>query len=89
MRAFLVGLVRVFGFTFAAVFLTQLQGVLAADSLATAKAAGVAAASAALATAIKAVVDVLTKGVSPLPSVGMLPQSLSSLKGLNKVSPNA
>lgn len=75
-KKFLKECLRVFIFSFIGAFIPLLQGLYLAPDWNAAKAAGVAAVLAAGATAVKALVDFLTKGVSPAPSVGILSPSV-------------
>lgn len=70
--------VRVFVFAFLGAFVTLAQGIYLAPDWNAAKAAGVAAVLAALSTAVKALVDFLTKGVAPAPNVGILSNSVKN-----------
>jgi len=75
-KQFLKECVRVFAFAFAGAFLPAISGVWVAPNFDAAKAVAVSALIASVATAAKAVLDFLTKGVSPAPSVGVLPESV-------------
>jgi hypothetical protein len=66
----------VFLFAFFPAFVGLLSGISAAPDYATGKALVLSAAFAAASVAVKATLDFLTKGVSPAPSVGILPASV-------------
>ena len=76
-RAFVVGLVRVFIFAFFGAFLPLVSGILAAPNFDVGKALAVAALVAGVTAGVKAVVDFLTKGVAPAPSVGVFPREVA------------
>jgi hypothetical protein len=71
---FALGLVRVFAFGFLGVFIPGLTGLAAAPNWDAGKAAAVALIGGAVAAAVKAVVDTLTNGKTPIPGVGVLPR---------------
>ena len=77
-KKFLIECIRVFIFAFSGAFLPLLSGIVAAPNWDATKAAVVSAVLAAGAVAVKAVVDLLTKGVSPAPSVGILPSDVKN-----------
>jgi hypothetical protein len=74
-RKFTVGLIRVFIFGFLGVFLPAIQGIYLMPNLDLVKAALLAALGGGIAAGVKAVVDFLTKGVTPVKSVGILPRN--------------
>lgn len=75
---FIKGIIRVFVFAFLGALVPLLTGLGAAPDWNTAKALAVSAIFASGAIAVKAVVDFLTKGVTPVPSAGILPNSIKN-----------
>lgn len=75
-KRFVVGVLRVLVFAFLGAFLPLVSGALAAPNWDVAKAALLSAVIAGLAAVVKAATDLLTKGVSPLPQVGILPSQI-------------
>jgi len=75
-KTFLKEVARVFVFAFVPVFIATLSGIGAAPNFDGVKALAVSAVVAGASAAVKAVVDLLTKGVTPVPAVGVLPESI-------------
>lgn len=73
---FLKECARVFVFAFVGAFVPLVSGILTAPNWQAGKAAAVSAVMAALSVAGKAILDFLTKGVEPAPSIGVLPASV-------------
>jgi hypothetical protein len=71
-RQFIKEIVRVFIFAFLGAFIPLLQGIWLAPDWNAQKAALVAALVAAFSAGVKALTDILTKGVAPAPNVGIL-----------------
>lgn len=72
-RKFIKEVVRVFVFAFLGFFIAGAQGILYMPDWNAQRAALLALVGAALSAGAKAVIDLLTKGVYPAPSVGVLP----------------
>jgi hypothetical protein len=77
-KKFLIEVVRVFAFAFVGAFVPLVTGIINSPNWEAGKAAAVAAVFAALSAAVKAVFDLITKGVNPAPSVGVLPPSVKN-----------
>lgn len=77
-RKFLKEMARVFVFSFLGAFLPLLSGILVAPDWNAGKAALLSALVASVATAVKALTDALTKGVTPVPGIGILPPSVKN-----------
>jgi len=76
-RKFIVGLIRVFIFGFLGVFIPAVAGVSDWSNYEALKAAILASIGGAIAAGVKAAADTLTKGVSPLPSKGILSRNVA------------
>src|SRR6266516_776419 len=68
--------VRVFAFAFVGAFIPLTTGIYTAPDWNAAKAAGVSALVAAVSVGGKALLDLLTKGTTPVPAIGILPPEI-------------
>ena len=75
-KQFIKECVRVFVFAFVGAFVPLATGIYTAPNWNAAKAAGVSALVASVSVGGKALLDLLTKGATPVPAIGVLPPEI-------------